>query len=100
MHPVFVYTKTMTTWHPPKRRENARKHGVDLAIASGFEWDAALVEEDTTEIYGEQRFRAIGPIGDQLYVYVYTLDIDGVEDHAISLRRAEPKERKHYVRNI
>lgn len=56
--------------------------------------------EDRTEAYPEQRFRAIGPIGDTLYVYVYTLAADGTEERAISLRRAEPKERRFYARTI
>ena len=92
--------KRMTTWRPRKRDENIRKHGVDLALASALEWEAALVQEDTTEAYGERRFRAIGPIGEVLYVYIYTLNPEGTEDHAISLRRAEPKERRFYAREI
>ena len=89
----------MTTWREDKRAENIRKHGVDLADAEAFEWAAALVEEDLTEVYGQQRFRAIGPIGDRLYVYAYTENHDGT-DHAISLRKAEKHERRYYVRTI
>ena len=43
----------MTTWREDKRAENIRKHGVDLADAEAFEWAAALVEEDLTEVYGQ-----------------------------------------------
>ncbi len=86
----------MTTWREDKRAENLRKHGVDLAAAEAFEWEAALVEEDLTEGYAEQRFRAIGPIGDRLYVYVYTENEDET-DHAISLREVEKRERRYYV---
>ena len=89
----------MTTWREDKRVENLRKHGVDLADAEDFEWAAALDEEDRTEDYGEQRFRAVGPIGDALYVYVYTLNDDG-SDHAISLREATRKEKRNYARSI
>ena len=89
----------MTTWRKDKRTENIRKHGIDLADAEAFEWEAALVEEDLTESYEEQRFRAIGPIGNRLYVYAYTENEDG-SDHAISLREAEKSERRYYVRNI
>ncbi len=91
----------MTTWREDKRAENIRKHGVDLADAEAFEWAAALVEEDLTEVYGEQRFRAIGPIGDKLYVYIYAYaENDDGTDHAISLREAEKRERRYYVRTI
>jgi len=37
----------------------------------------------------------MGWIDDALYVYVYTLRDD--EDHAISLRKANPKERRWYA---
>ena len=89
----------MTTWREDKRARNIEKHGVDLATAEGFDMDAAIVSEDRTENYGERRFRAIGPIGDDLYVYAYAENDDGTE-HAISLRRAEPRERRYYARNI
>ena len=90
----------MTTWDEAKRRGNIAKHGVDLALAEDFEHEAALVKEDESDAYGEHRFRALGPIGDELFVYVYALNVDGTDDRAISLRRAEPKERRFYARNI
>lgn len=88
----------MTTWDEAKRRRNRAKHGVDLALAQAFDFDTAWIEEDDGERYGKRRQRAIGWIGDKLYVYVYT-ERDG-DDHAISLRRAEPKERRWYVEKI
>ena len=90
----------MTPWSEAKRRKNILKHGVDLASAEDFEHAAALVEEDLSDAYGEQRFRALGPIGAKLFVYVYSLNADSTEDHAISLRPAEPKEYRFYARNI
>jgi uncharacterized DUF497 family protein len=88
----------MTTWDEAKRRRNISKHGVDLAIAERFEFDTAFLEEDRSEPYGEQRETATGRIDDALYVYVYTLR--GDEDHAISLRKATPKERRRYAKEI
>lgn len=90
----------MTAWDEAKRAKNLAKHGVDLALARLFEHEAALVDEDRSQAYGEQRFRAIGPISDRLFVYVYTMSADGEGDHAISLRCAEPKEARFYARNI
>jgi uncharacterized DUF497 family protein len=49
----------------------------------------------TSEAYGEQREVAIGWIDDTLYVCVYTLRRD--EDHAISLRKANPREWRWYA---
>lgn len=88
----------MTIGDPIKRAANARKHGIDLAMAERFEMEAALVEEDITENYEEQRFRAIGPIGNELFVYVFIFEDD--TERAISLREADARERRHDVDNI
>jgi uncharacterized DUF497 family protein len=85
----------VTTWDEAKRRSNLAKHGVDFAIAERFDFVAAIIEEDESEAYGEQRQIATGRIDDTIYVYVYTLR--GEEDHAISLRRATPRERRRYA---
>ena len=85
----------MTTWDGAKRRSNLAKHGVDLAIAERFDFVTAIIIEDDSEAYGERREVAIGWIDDALYVYVYTMR--GEEDHAISLRKANPKERRRYA---
>ena len=85
----------MTTWDEAKRRRNLAKHGVDFAIAEQFDFVTAVIEEDDSERYGEQRQIATGRIGDALYVYVYSLR--GDEDHAISLRKATPRERRRYA---
>ena len=86
----------MTTWDEAKRRRNLAKHGVDLAIAERFDFDTAVIEEDISEFYGEQRQIAIGWIDDALYVYVYTLR--GEEDHAISLRKARRRDSNRYAK--
>jgi uncharacterized DUF497 family protein len=88
----------MTTWDERKRTANIRKHGVDLAIAEDFDFTTALIVEDSSASAREQREVALGWIGERLFVYVYTLR--GDEDHAISLRLAEPKERRRYAENI
>jgi uncharacterized protein len=85
----------VTTWDEAKRRRNRSKHGVDFAIAERFDFVTAVIEEDDSEAYGEQRQIATGRIDDTLYVYVYTLR--GEEDHAISLRAATPRERRRYA---
>jgi uncharacterized protein len=90
--------KIVVTWNETKRRENLDKHKVDLALAAQFDFQAALVEDDR-DVRPEQRFRAIGPIGSTLYFLVFTLG-ENDEPHAISLRRAEPKERRRYVENL
>jgi len=86
------------TWDERKRRENRAKHRVDIALAVGFEFETALVEEDLDVGY-EQRFRAIGLIGSKLYFLAFTLGADD-EPHAISLRPATPREPRYYVQNV
>jgi uncharacterized DUF497 family protein len=85
----------VATWNETKRRRNLAKHGVDLAVAERFDFISAIIEEDDSEAYGEQRQIAIGRIDDTIYVYVYILR--GDEDHAISLRKASPRERRRYA---
>ena len=40
---------------PAKDRSNLDKHGMPLADVEGFEWDTAVVREDTRRQYAEQR---------------------------------------------
>ena len=82
-----------TRFDPAKSVANLRKHGVSLELAFQLDDDAALVAEDTSA-RGEQRFVAIGPIGDELYVLVYTERDNDIRP--ISLRMAERSERKLY----
>lgn len=85
----------MATWDETKRRANLAKHGVDLALAERFNFVTAMIEEDRSHAYGEQRERAVGWIDNDLYVYVYTLR--GDDDHAISLRKATSREARRYA---
>ena len=39
-----------------KDRINSAEHGLSLSEARRFDWDNALVVEDASESYGEQRF--------------------------------------------
>jgi uncharacterized protein len=85
----------MTTWDNAKSRANLAKHGVSLDLAQRFDLGGAMIEEDR-DIDHEQRFRAIGFVGDKLYFLVFTLDGRG-EMHVISMRPATPKERRKYA---
>ena len=85
----------MATWNEAKRRENLVKHGLDLADAEFFDFEAALIEEDRDE-RSERRFRAIGPLQGRLVFLVYVLG-ENDEPHVISLRRCDKKEVRRYV---
>lgn len=84
-------------WNQAKRDRNLAKHGVDFAAIEGFSWNAALTREDTRSAYGETRFVSISPIGDRLYVAVWTER--GVDCRLISLRKANKREVAIYARN-
>lgn len=81
---------------PVKDAMNIDKHGLSLADADGFEWEAAVVREDTRKRYPEPRFEAKGYIGDRLHVMVYCLRADAVR--VISLRKANSREVNDYAK--
>jgi len=80
---------------PAKDEANIRKHGMSLSLAKDLEIDTAHVMTDTRKDYGENRFIAVGPIGGRLCVLAFTLR--GGKVRAISLRRANPRERRRYA---
>ncbi|MGB4766741.1 MAG: BrnT family toxin [Rugosibacter sp.] len=80
---------------PIKDERNLDKHGLSLADADGFDWETAVVDEDTRKLYAEPRFEAKGFIGERLYVMVYCLRADVVR--VISLRKANTREVKDYA---
>jgi uncharacterized DUF497 family protein len=85
------------TWHPRKRRENLRKHGIDFVdVVPVFE-RLHLVRRDDREDYGEDRWVTMGYLKDVLIVVVYTEEHDGAV-HFISAREATRHEAKAFHR--
>ncbi|MFM0276854.1 BrnT family toxin [Paraburkholderia sediminicola] len=80
---------------PVKDQINQGKHGVSLAMAEAFEMDVALVWRDDRFDYSEERFTALGPIGDRIYSLSFTMR--GETLRAISLRKANRREVLKYV---
>ncbi|MHB8404479.1 MAG: BrnT family toxin [Gammaproteobacteria bacterium] len=83
---------------PAKDATNKAKHGVSLALANEFDWEAALVWVDDRFEYDELRMIALAPKTETLY-YVAFLERGEVR-RVISLRRANRREVKHYVQSI
>lgn len=81
---------------PRKDESNSAKHGVSLALAAELDWEEALVWLDDRREYGEMRMVALVPQATILY-YVAFVD-RGTVRRVISLRRANRREVKHYVR--
>ena len=51
-------------WDEPKRQSNLADHGVDFMDAALIFEGVFLEAEDRRSDYGEQRFRALGGVGD------------------------------------
>lgn len=85
-------------WDEAKRTANLAKHGVDFSLADDFAWDSALIMPDQRLEYGEQRFIAIGWIGERLHVLVFTPRGESVR--IIGLRRANTREVTLYETKI
>ena len=85
-------------WDAAKSAVNLAKHGVAFEAVLDFDWDWALVREDDRFDYGEQRFEAVGPIGDRLYVLIYA--VGGTATRVISLRPATGADAKRWRHGI
>jgi len=84
---------------PRKDRTNVQRHGLSLEAAGSFEWDTCIEWLDGREDYGEERWAAIGYIGDRLMYLVFT---DRPPAHPtvrriISLRKATKQEIHRYA---
>ncbi|MBN9550768.1 MAG: BrnT family toxin [Alphaproteobacteria bacterium] len=85
-------------WDAAKARINKAKHGVDFALAPGFDFANAVVFIDDSEAYGEERLVATGIIGLSVHVMVYVERDETIR--VISLRKATKKEIANYVESL
>jgi uncharacterized DUF497 family protein len=63
-------------------------------VIEDFDWSSAFVDSDERFEYGEERWFAIGMIGSRLHALTFAIRGDRIR--VISLRTAEPKERRLY----
>jgi uncharacterized protein len=80
---------------PVKNQRNLEKHGISLASATEFEWDAAQIEEDVRFVYGEKRYQATGWLDGRLHVLIFCERGDATR--VISFRKANDREFDEYV---
>lgn len=78
-----------------KNQSNIAKHGVPLAFAEEIDWPEVRCAVDNRKDYGELREVGFAFIGARLYCVVFTQR--GEAFHIISLRKANPREIKHYA---
>ena len=84
---------------PKKNAENLKKHGVSLSEGDGVLNDPLAVTIEDRSTVGEQRFVTIGTnVFDSVMVVVWTPHGDGTR--TISVRKAEPSERRDYEEGI
>ena len=82
-------------WDERKAAINLRDHKISFQAASRvFDDLFALIEQDLSEDYGEDRFLATGIIEDLLVTVVYTER--GERIRIISARKANSDERRKY----
>lgn len=88
----------MITWDEPKRRDNLRKHGIDLADCKVI-FDAPLATtEDDRDAYGEQRLQSLGLF---YGVVVFLVWVDRpAAPHLISVRKAKRHEERRYWQTV
>ncbi len=86
-------------WDEAKNRSNIRKHGLDFADAEEMFRGALIVEPDTREDYGEERWLGIGTIRGRTTAVIFTEPAPEAI-RIISLRRADHEERKEYEKAI
>jgi uncharacterized DUF497 family protein len=83
---------------PAKDEANQAKHGVSLLLAVELDWEAALAWVDDRFEYYERRLIALA-LNTEILYYVAFADRGEVR-RIISLRRANRREVKHYVKNL
>ena len=86
--------RMLVTFDPPKNARNIAERGIPFRLALRLDWSTALVAADLRKDYGEQRFQAVGYIGDRLHVLLFTPRVLAV--HVISLRKANDREVARY----
>jgi len=81
----------MITWDEAKRRENIRKHSIDLSELEPVFVNAMISVEDARQSYGELRLQSLGMWQGRVVFLVWTPRGDDTA-HLISCRYADRKE--------
>ena len=87
-------------WHYDKAQRNIQKHGISFEeAASVFQDESALLIADPDHSHHEDRFILLG-MSEQTRILVVVHCERGNHIRIISARRATPKERKQYERQV
>ncbi len=77
-----------------KNAKNIKERQLSFAEVANFQWESAIVEEDTRKDYPERRFVAYGLLDYRLHILCFTPITGGIR--VISFRKANNREVKHY----
>ena len=72
---------------PDKDARNIEERGISFNDAAYFDWDSALIWEDTRKDYKEHRYIALGFIDSRLHALVFTPRNDAIR--AISSEKSK-----------
>ena len=89
----------MITWDEPKRRENLRKHRIDLADLEPVFDNPMVSVEDDRENYGELRLQSLGMWQGRVVFLVWTPRGEDIA-HLISSRYADRKETDDFFNSL
>jgi uncharacterized protein len=84
------------SFDPDKNEANIQSRGLPFALVTQLDWSSAIIEEDQRHDYGEQRYLALGLIGERLHAVVFTPRAGLM--HVISLRKANAREVHLYAK--
>jgi uncharacterized DUF497 family protein len=97
MESITLMDDEQFEWDPVKAEANFRKHKVRFdQAAAAFDDVLALIEQDFSEDYGEDRFILIGKVADGVLSVVFTERQGRIR--IISAREANGYERRNYHR--
>jgi uncharacterized DUF497 family protein len=89
----------MVTWDERKRRENLRRHSIDLAALEPVFDSPMVTVEDARERYGEQRLQSLGMWKGKVVFLVWTPRGEDTA-HLISCRYADRTQSKAYFASL
>lgn len=79
---------------PLKNEANIRERGLAFERALDFDFDTALIAQDTRKPSPEVRYVAVGFLDSRLHVLCFTPTTDGIR--VISFRKANSREVRNY----
>ena len=79
---------------PNKSKKTLEERGLAFDAVVDFEWESAILREDTRKTYPERRFVAAGNINGRLHIICFTPITEGIR--VISFRKANQREVSDY----